>query len=82
MTELLDLCYDVLIRILEETNPADLAACAQTSVGFNEFLKKNTRLYKAQYLKAFVSSGVSQSCYRKADLRTGRPSSETERSGA
>lgn len=54
MTELLDLCYDVLIRILEEIDPQDLAACAQTSVGFNDFLKKNTRLYKAHYLKTFV----------------------------
>ncbi|KAF2623484.1 hypothetical protein BU25DRAFT_349951 [Macroventuria anomochaeta] len=53
MTELLDLCYDVLIRILEEIDPPDLAACAQTSVGFNEFIKKNTRLYKAHYLKTF-----------------------------
>ena len=54
MTELLDLCYDVLIRILEEINPDDLAACAQTSWGFHEFIKKNTRLYKALYLKNFV----------------------------
>ncbi|KAF1922598.1 uncharacterized protein M421DRAFT_104945 [Didymella exigua CBS 183.55] len=53
MTELLDLCYDVLICVLEEIDPSDLAACAQTSVGFNEFLKKNTRLYKAHYLKTF-----------------------------
>ena len=54
MTELLDLCYDVLIRILEEIDPPDLAACAQTSVEFNEFIRKNTRLYKAHYLKTFV----------------------------
>lgn len=54
MTELLDLCYDVLIRILEEIDPSDLAACAQTSVGFHDFLKRNTRLYKAHYLKTFV----------------------------
>ncbi|KAF1945130.1 hypothetical protein EJ02DRAFT_477172 [Clathrospora elynae] len=53
MTELLDQCYDVLIRILEDVNPEDLAACAQTSKGFNDFIKKNTRLYKAQYLKNF-----------------------------
>jgi hypothetical protein len=56
MTELLDLCYDVLIRILEEINADDLAACAQTSSGFNEFIKKNTRLYKAHYLQNFVQS--------------------------
>jgi hypothetical protein len=56
MTELLDLCYDVLIRILEEIQPADLAACAQTSSGFNEFIKKNIRLYKAHYLHDFVRS--------------------------
>lgn len=67
MTELLDLCYDVLIRILEETEPSDLAACAQTSVGFNEFLKKNTRLYKAHYLKTFVSLAVHRSRHRMAD---------------
>jgi hypothetical protein len=54
MAELLDLCYDVLIRILEELHPADLAACAQTSKGFNEFLKKNKPLYKTLYLKHFV----------------------------
>ncbi|KAL5114315.1 hypothetical protein ACEQ8H_007790 [Pleosporales sp. CAS-2024a] len=53
MTELLDLCYDVLIRILEEINPEDLAACAQTSIGFHEFIKKNTRLYKTHYLQNF-----------------------------
>lgn len=54
MMELLDLCYDVLIRILEEINPEDLAACAQSSKGFNEFIKKSKRLYKAHYLKNFV----------------------------
>jgi hypothetical protein len=54
MTELLDLCYDVLIRILEEINVEDLAACAQTSSGFNEFIKKNVRLYKVHYLHNFV----------------------------
>jgi hypothetical protein len=54
MPELLDLCYDVLIQILEEINPEDLAACAQTSKSFNEFIKKNNRLYKAHYLKNFV----------------------------
>ena len=55
MTELLDLCYDVLIRILEEIEPEDLAACAQTSWAFNHFLKKNVRLYKAVYLRNYVS---------------------------
>lgn len=54
MTELLDLCYDVLIRILEDIDPEDVAACAQTSHGFNEFIRSNTRLHKAQYLKNFV----------------------------
>jgi hypothetical protein len=54
MTELLDLCYDVLIRILEEIHPEDLAACAQTSKGFNEFIKENKRLYRTLYLKHFV----------------------------
>jgi hypothetical protein len=54
MTELIDLCYDVLIHILEEIEPADLAACAQTSSGFNEFIKQNTRLFKAHYLLNFV----------------------------
>ncbi|PSN75125.1 hypothetical protein BS50DRAFT_671357 [Corynespora cassiicola Philippines] len=53
MTELLDLCYDVLIRILEELNPEDLAACAQTSWGFRNFINENNRLYKAHYLKTF-----------------------------
>ncbi|KAF1911944.1 hypothetical protein BDU57DRAFT_551544 [Ampelomyces quisqualis] len=53
MTELLDLCYDVLIRILEEINPEDIAACAQTSSGFSNFIKKNKRLYKAHYLQNF-----------------------------
>jgi hypothetical protein len=55
MTELLDLCYDVLIRILEGIEPEDLAACSQTSWGFNHFLKKNARLYKTLYLKNYVS---------------------------
>jgi hypothetical protein len=54
MVELLDLCYDVLIQILEEIDPHDLAACAQTSRGFNEFIKANNRLYKSLYLKHFV----------------------------
>ncbi|KAH8695803.1 hypothetical protein GQ44DRAFT_634574 [Phaeosphaeriaceae sp. PMI808] len=53
MTELLDLCYDVLIRILEEINPEDLASCAQTSSAFNRFITSNTRLYKAHYLRRF-----------------------------
>ncbi|KAF2260667.1 hypothetical protein CC78DRAFT_536252 [Lojkania enalia] len=49
--ELLDLCYDVLIRILEEIDPKDLAACARASWGFNKFIKENQRLFKAHYLK-------------------------------
>jgi hypothetical protein len=55
----LDLCYDVLIRILEEINPDDLAACAQTSWGFNTFIKENIRLHKAHYLRNFVCSECS-----------------------
>lgn len=51
--ELLDFCYDILIRILEELDPVDLAACARTSFAFNHFIKGNKRLYKAQYLKDF-----------------------------
>lgn len=62
MTELLDLCYDVLIRILEEINPEDLAACAQTSTAFNHFMKENTRLYKAQYVRNYV--GPSHIAYK------------------
>jgi hypothetical protein len=54
MTELLDLCYDVLIRVLEEIDPEDLGRCMQTSHGFNEFIKKNIRLFKAQYLENYV----------------------------
>lgn len=54
MTLLLDLCYDVLVRILEEINPEDLSSCAQTSKGFNDFIKQNKRLYKAHYLRNFV----------------------------
>lgn len=54
MTELLDLCYDVLIRILEEVDPEDIGRCAQISHGFNDFIKDNTRLHKAQYLKNYV----------------------------
>jgi hypothetical protein len=61
MTELLDLCYDVLIRILQEVNPEDLATCAQTSWTFNNFLKDNRLLYKAQYLKNFVSFEIKRS---------------------
>lgn len=55
MTELLDLCYDVLIRILEEIEPSDLARCAQTSSAFNSFIKENVQLHKTQYLRNFVS---------------------------
>jgi hypothetical protein len=55
MTELLDLCYDVLMRVLEEIEPEDLAACAQTSWSFNRFLKNNVRLHKAIYLRHYVS---------------------------
>src|SRR5437763_904443 len=54
--ELLDLCYDVLIRILEEVNPEDLAACARTCWGLNHFVKQNRRLFKTHYLKNFVST--------------------------
>lgn len=61
MTELLDLCYDVLIRILEAIDPADLAACSQTSVGFHEFIRKNSSLHKAHYLKTFVGRRMSVS---------------------
>jgi hypothetical protein len=58
MTELLDLCYDVLMRILEEIEPEDLAACAQTSWSFNRFLKNNVRLHKAIYLRHYVSFAI------------------------
>ncbi|KAF1953242.1 hypothetical protein CC80DRAFT_451327 [Byssothecium circinans] len=53
MTELLDLCYDVLIRILEEIDPGDLAACAQTSWAFNNFIKNNAALYRTHYLRNY-----------------------------
>ncbi|KAF2192875.1 hypothetical protein K469DRAFT_553012 [Zopfia rhizophila CBS 207.26] len=51
--ELLDVCYEVLIRILEEVNPEDLAACARTSLGFRHFIKENQLLFKTHYLKHF-----------------------------
>jgi hypothetical protein len=54
MTKLLDLCYDVLLQILEEINPEDVAACIQTSKAFRDFIRENTRLYKSLYLKHFV----------------------------
>lgn len=54
MTELLDLCYDVLIRILEEVEPADLASCSQTSWAFRNFIHNNTLLFKSHYLRNFV----------------------------
>jgi hypothetical protein len=57
--ELLDLCYDVLIRVLQEIDPADLASCARTSWGFNDFIKDNQLLYKAHYLKHYVGSHVN-----------------------
>ncbi|PVI02811.1 hypothetical protein DM02DRAFT_612616 [Periconia macrospinosa] len=53
MTELLDLCYDVLIRILEEVDAGDLASCAQTSWSFYRFIQNNARLFKHHYLKNF-----------------------------
>lgn len=52
--ELLDFCYDVLIRILEEINPADLGACSQTSWAFHNFISNNRRLFKAHYLHNWV----------------------------
>jgi hypothetical protein len=51
--ELLELCYDVLILILEEVNAEDLAACARTCKAFNDFIKDNRLLYKAHYLRNF-----------------------------
>ncbi|KAF2802427.1 uncharacterized protein BDZ99DRAFT_373114, partial [Mytilinidion resinicola] len=51
--ELLDLCYDVLIRIIEELNPEDLAACSKCSHGFNAFIKENRRIFRTLYLKNF-----------------------------
>ncbi|CAI6332056.1 unnamed protein product [Periconia digitata] len=53
MVELLDLYYDVLIRILEEVDPVDLASCAQTSRSFYNFIRTNSRLFKTHYLKQF-----------------------------
>lgn len=61
--ELLGLYYDVLIKILEEVEPEDLAALAQTSIGFNHFIKRNEKLYKAQYLKHFVSYALLYSLW-------------------
>lgn len=52
--ELLDLCYDVLIRVMEGVNAEDLAACSMTCWGLNRFIKENQLLYKAHYLKKFV----------------------------
>ncbi|KAF2795068.1 hypothetical protein K505DRAFT_18528 [Melanomma pulvis-pyrius CBS 109.77] len=59
--ELLDLCYDVLIRILEEINPEDLAACARTSWGFHNFIKENHSLHKAHYLRRFDDPRIEPS---------------------
>ena len=59
--ELLELYYDVLIKIFAEVEPEDLAALAQTCLGLNDFIRKNERLYKAHYLKNFVRlEGVCQ----------------------
>lgn len=58
--ELLGLYYDVLIKILEEIEPEDLAALSQTSQGFNRFVKGNSVLYKAHYLRHFVSLDASK----------------------
>jgi len=72
MAELLDLCYDVVIRILEKVEPEDLGACAQTSSGFNHFLKKNVRLYKAVYLRHYVSVYTSSCvCIGDANAKLG-----------
>ena len=54
MKKILDLCYDVLLQILEEINPEDVAACMQTSKGFRDFIRENTRIYKTLYLKNYV----------------------------
>jgi hypothetical protein len=53
--ELLDFCYDVLIHILEDVNPEDLASCALTCSSLRNFVKGNTRLYKSHYLANWVS---------------------------
>ena len=58
MTELLDLCYDVLIRILEELHPAEITWHRSWAENFNEFLKKNRPLYKTLYLKHFVWTDI------------------------
>ena len=71
----------MLIRILEEVDPPDLAACAQTSVGFAEFIKKNIRLYKAHYLKTFVRR-MGPVIFLESDDLAGRSSAEAHRSGA
>lgn len=52
--ELLELYYDVLIKIFAEVEPEDLAALAQTSLGLCNFIRMNERLYKAHYLRNFV----------------------------
>jgi chemotaxis protein histidine kinase CheA len=52
--ELIDFCYDILILILEEVDPADLAAVSQTSRAFHTFIKGNQRLFKAHYLQKLV----------------------------
>lgn len=66
--ELLDLCYDVLIRILEELDPEDLAACARCCTGFNAFIKENRPLFKTIYLKNFVGFKKLQCVRASSDL--------------
>ncbi|OCL03584.1 hypothetical protein AOQ84DRAFT_325712 [Glonium stellatum] len=51
--ELLDLCYDVLIRILQELDPEDLANCSHCCRSFNSFIKGNRRLFRILYLERF-----------------------------
>lgn len=67
--ELLGLYYDVLIKILEEVEPEDLAALASTSLGFHHFIKGNEKLYKAHYLRNFVSYGLLSMGALFANLR-------------
>lgn len=53
-TQLMDLPYELLHKVLYECEPADIKSLWETCRALNQLLKNNRQLYKEMYLKQLV----------------------------
>lgn len=56
MSQLLDLCHELLHNIFIQIEPSDLASVSRTCRVLNGYIKSNKLLFRELYLQRWVSS--------------------------